>query len=163
MSLESEVINAIQELNEKVDGIASAPSLQDTLAVIDSMYLPMALTSIQNATFDSVSEIIGQVRIRVFVQQVGHQIEYGSALETDHRIWANLRTLYTDSDRYSAGYGSQWVIEGGDLKADNCPRIELIPPFTVTRFPRPQLYPEGVNEWAFLGFDVLVNFRARDC
>lgn len=156
MNLVVEAIRAVQTINERVERMATAPAPGRYPAALDSVRLPITMTDVLDGQFgqgrgDSIS---GRLQMRVYTQAIG-QGDHAANQVNIAELIGNIRAIYSDAGTYlTTSFEEAFVVSTE-------PHIELFPPFEFRRFTRPQQYPEGANRF-FLGFDVIVNFLARD-
>jgi hypothetical protein len=122
-----EIINSIQDINARVDGVVSAPFLTDYPTTPDTMEMPLVLTEQTTGTEWSIecanSGIQVALNIIVLLRPI-NQEDYGINQQDVVRLEDNFRRKYRDSQTYlyedgerkllfeNSAIGQAWVNAG---------------------------------------------------
>ena len=157
-----EVINAIQDINARIDDIVSAPHLADYPASIENMQMPLCLTDLSTETGFSVNcgnslTIIGlttTIYIHPFALQYYGQVRHNIIKAVD-----DFRRKYRDEATYLYADKGKKILESAGLLV----WIDLATSFrpVVPSTERPIEYPVGTGKF-YHGVRISFNAIGRD-
>lgn len=156
------VINKLQQINDEVTGIESAPQLDNYPSAIDTFQTSIVLTEKEDGSFrgqNDNNDATDQYVIRALLDTIG-QGNKGYKMEQAYRLLDAFRTKYLDPATYQAlDPDGNYVAAYMPVLRLEDPRIQIDPAsFNDTGLISVE-YPEGSGRVYYPAFEVRLSVK----